>query len=234
MGNWDREPLADIRIPAIEKCLELHQMLLDQLPDDAPERLEIQERMAWISWWHDLPVPYLDQIDQFSPVVQVLILGDRKPDQALEIIETELAQPDLSLSLTTRWESLKAWFDPDFDLDLSLKTFDNQTLQEYVLVTPTDPEVRLQDWLKQIPLPTKYRAGRTYSRLTYRIEDFEAIDSILLPPAKVLEQFQLVSLLDLGGSYPRTFPVLDQLIEEVLIEDLNLPHPPAHPTLLAP
>lgn len=234
MGNWEREPLIDIRIPAIEKCLGLYQTLLDRLPPDAPERLDIQERMAWISWWHDLPVPYLDEVDQFSPVVQVLILGDRQPEKALAIIETELAKPDLSLGLKTRWESLKAWFDPEFDLDLSLKTLDNQTLQEYVLVTPTDPDVRLQDWLKQIPLPTKYRAGRTFSRLTYRIEDFEAIDSILLPPAKVLEQFQLVSLLDLGGGYPRTFPVLDHLIEQVLIEDLNLPHPPAHPTLLAP
>ncbi|MGB2925984.1 MAG: O-antigen ligase family protein [Limnothrix sp.] len=229
LSNWDQEPLATVRIPAVQKSLELYERLLEAVAPDAPERVMMQEQMAWISWWHGLPIPYLDQLEQFSPMVQALILGDRQPENALALIDAELQTEPESL----RWKILKAWFDPTFDFELSIRNDKENTTQDLILKSSTSPDLTLQTWLKQLPLPTKNITGRLASRLVYRVEDFEAVDFILLPRSQYSEPYQLFSALGINAAYPRTFPPLDQFIQQILIEDLELSHPPKHHTEFA-
>ncbi|MBV5261892.1 O-antigen ligase family protein [Synechococcus moorigangaii CMS01] len=221
LGQWDQAPLATVRIEAVEAALALYQDLLDRLEPQDPYVTTLQERMAWLAWWHGLPIPHRDHLSQFSPIVQALILGDRQPEQALAIIDQQIAQnPDDS----TRWLILKSWFQPEFNLNLNLKQAGEAEPQNYLLVSRRDEGITLQEWLRQIPQEIKpLGSERLASRLLYRSEDFEAVDTVLRPEG--LQGFQLLALLELGSGYPRTFPALDQLINEVRTEALGLPHP---------
>ncbi len=221
LGQWEQEPFAAVRMEAVEASLALYQDLLERLDPQDPYVITLQERMAWLAWWHGLPIPHRDHLSQFSPMVQALILGDRQPEQALEIIDQQIAQnPDNN----TRWLILKAWFQPDFNLNLNLKQANSEDSQTYLLTSGRAEGVTLQEWLKQIPeLAKPVGSERLASRLLYRSEDFEAVDTVLRPDD--LQTFRLLSLLGLGSGYPRTFPVLDQLINDVRTEALGLPHP---------
>ncbi len=221
LGQWEQEPFAAVRVEAVEASLALYQDLLERLDPQDPYIITLQERMAWLAWWHGLPIPHRDHLSQFSPMVQALILGDRQPEQAMEIIDQQIAQnPDNN----TRWLILKAWFQPDFNLNLNLKQADAEDSQTYLLTSRRAEGVTLQAWLKQIAeLAKPVGSERLASRLLYRIEDFEAVDTVLRPDD--LQTFRLLSLLGLGSGYPRTFPVLDQLINDVRTEALGLPHP---------
>jgi hypothetical protein len=219
-GIWQTEPLASIRVAAVEQCLAWQQELLEQLAADDPLRLQLREQMAWISWWHGLPIREIDHLTEFSPMVQVLLMGDRQPDRALEIIEAQIAaNPEDD----TRWLLLKAWFDPTFSLTLELPTDGNTPAKEYVITAPSDRNVRLQDWLKQLPLPLKPLGDRIASQLTYRSQDFSEVDMIIQP--QNLQQYRLLSLLQLDQGYPRSLPVLDRLMQRIYTEQLGIPHP---------
>ncbi|BAW96131.1 hypothetical protein NIES970_10540 [[Synechococcus] sp. NIES-970] len=223
-GQWEREPLAAIRIEAVEASLVLYQTLIDRLDPQDPYILTLQERMAWLAWWHGLPIPHQNNLSQFSPMVQALILGDRQPEQALEIIDQQIAtNPDNN----TRWLILKAWFQVDFELNLNVQLANETEPQSYLLSSRRAEGMTLQTWLKQIPqIARPIGSDRLASRLLYRSEDFDAVDTVLRPEG--LETFQLLTLLGLERGYPRTFPTLDQLINEVRTNTLDLPHPTAN------
>ncbi|MEB3225613.1 MAG: O-antigen ligase family protein [Synechococcus sp.] len=225
LAQWDEAPFVAVREKAVAASLVLYQDLIDRLDPQDPYIITLQERMAWLAWWHGLPVPHRDHLAQFSPMVQALILGDRQPEKALEIIDQQISQnPDDN---NTRWLILKAWFQPDFNLNLQLKQADSEATQNYLLSSRRAEGVSLQEWLRQISQEVKpIGSERLVSRLLYRNQDFEAVDTVLRPEG--LQSFQLLSLLGLGSGYPRTFPVVDQLINEVRTESLGLPHPTAN------
>ncbi|ACA98542.1 hypothetical protein SYNPCC7002_A0535 [Picosynechococcus sp. PCC 7002] len=107
---------------------------------------------------------------------------------------------------------------------MNLKQANAEDSQTYLLTSRRAEGVTLQAWLKQIAeLAKPVGSERLASRLLYRSEDFEAVDTVLRPDD--LQTFRLLSLLGLGSGYPRTFPVLDQLINDVRTEALGLPHP---------
>ncbi|AFY36945.1 O-antigen polymerase [[Leptolyngbya] sp. PCC 7376] len=218
LGNWDREPLAQYRVATVEKCIALHEELIARLDPEDDIVLSLKERIARMSWWHDLPIPYLDELEEFPTVVQVLLLGDRQPEKALSIVEAELAAaPEDNL-----WLILRAYFDEKYPLALSYEETPGQITQ-YELVKPTDPDINLQKWLRQIPSPPRPPTDRLASQLVYRSQDFTGVDAILHP--KNLKRFRLVGFLNLDSRFPRSLPALDHLVNEVNRDELGLPHP---------
>ncbi|OKH19777.1 O-antigen ligase family protein [[Limnothrix rosea] IAM M-220] len=218
LGNWNDKQLAGYRIAAVEACLALHKELLARIDPDDPLVISLKERMAWISWWHGLPIPYFDEKDQFSPIIQTLLLSDSEPEAAFELVEANLAaDPGRTI-----WLILQAYFNPEKQLELGFRDRLGQVTQ-YVLETPTESERDLRQWLRQIPMDSRRTTDRTASQLVYRSQNFTGVDAILHPER--LEQFRLVSILSLGGGFPRTLPELDRLVNEVNREELGLPHP---------
>ena len=96
-------------------------------------------------------------------------------------------------------------------------------ITQYELTKPSDPNINLQTWLKQIPAPPRPPTDRLASQLVYRSQDFTGVDAILHPVN--LERFRLVGFLNLNSSFPRTVPELEFLVNEINREELGLPHP---------
>ncbi len=219
LGNWDDEPLASYRGAAVEACLALHEELLESIGSNDPAlALSLKERMAWISWWHGLSIPYFDELEQFSPVVQALLLSDDDPQAAFELVEANIATDPGN----TLWLVLQAYLNPEKSVELSFRDRLGQ-VTPYVLETPTESEIDLRQWLRQIPMDSRRTTDRTASQLVYRSQNFTGVDAIL--HSESLEQFRLVSILGLGGSFARTLPELDRLVNEINREELGLPHP---------
>lgn len=221
LALWDEEPLMAVRLESVERCLDLHQKLIDALDSDDPYRVVLQERMAWIAWWNRLPIPHEDQLDKFSPMVQALLSVEQQPEKALEIVKEQLK---IAAEDKTPWLILQIWLDPSVRLKLPLKSTETGIAKEYMLASAADQGVALQDWLKQVPFtPNPTGTDRFGSRLLYRNQDFEAVDTVFRP--RNLTAYRLLSILGLSGSQPRTFPELDRLIDEVRTQELGLPHP---------
>lgn len=219
-GIWQTEPFATIRLEAVAQCVVWQQTLAAQLAPGDPLGLQLQEQMAWMRWWHGLPLVDDGSMAEFSPLVQVLLWGDRRPEAALRMINEQItANPEDD----TRWLLLKAWFDPTFTLTLTQPPGEHRPTEEYAITAPIATNGRLQDWLKQLPLTLKPLGDRLASQLTYRSQDFSEVDMIIQP--QTLQQYRLVSLLALDRGYPRHFPALDRLMAQIYTEKLGIPHP---------
>ena len=217
LGKWDQEPLRDYRGTVVERCNDFHRTLIERLDPDDPLILSIQEQVARLNWWHGLPVPYLDQLENFSTITQALILSDRQPDRSQELIGQALA----SEAQETKWLILRAYFDEQTPLALNYKDQPDQ-ITTYELRKPTD-STSLQTWLKQIPAPPNPPTDRFASQLIYRSQNFTGVDGILHPV--FLQRFRLSSFMEVDYSFPRTLPPLELLINDINREDLGLPHP---------
>lgn len=232
LAEWEQDPLKEIRLAVAKKCLSLHQQLLDQLPADDELRLSLEERMAWIAWWHGLPIPFVEQRSQFSPLVQVLLLADTDPDRAAAIVQTQLEQaPEAE---KTKWQILRAWFDPNFGFQLTLQAMQDEAEKVYRLTAPPiDQPEPLSQWLKQVVINADAAVSvRVAVNLIYRSQEFQVVDTVLNP--QDMQIYQLTSILGLGGSYPRTLPELDRLINQVQRQELGLLHPAQNRFRIAP
>ncbi|AFZ43499.1 O-antigen polymerase [Halothece sp. PCC 7418] len=216
---WNQPRLAELKDAVIEESLTFYKMLLAKLPSESDLYNSVREREILIRWWHQKPFT-TEVLNELSPVTQALITAEDSPEVALSIIKTELSKTSDQNPLLL----LGAWLDPEEYLETYWKQNTKTDFGDKDQFRATIREQReLRNWISALPEIAPPQKNRTALSIAYRNNDIERQATILQPPE--LKLHPLPKALNLFPSYPRSFPPLEQLINEIRTEKLNLPHP---------
>lgn len=214
---WNQAPLSNVKDAVAQKNLKLLSELLAKISSNDSNYNQIYEQSIFLQWWYEKPVVNVEK-DRLSSIVKALLLVEESPESALEIINTHLKDSPNSNSLLL----LRAWIDPPkYLLDYFRANPDftekyRQLIQESIIQNR-----KIRNWLSSLVTQPKYQKNAI--ALTYRNYQGRAVADIPLPPE--IDNNLIINQLGLLPPFPRTFPVLDQLINQVKTEELNLPHP---------
>ncbi|MGA1409057.1 MAG: O-antigen ligase family protein [Prochlorotrichaceae cyanobacterium] len=213
----DTDPrLADIKTEVLEQSLALLQSFLASIPAETPGYSFLQEQVTIVRWWHDdLSPQELAAIPEqpFRPLIKALMLIETQPEQAIDILNTDLEANPQSLQQL----SLRAWIDPDRYFEAFASALNNSR-QSSAWQENFQTHRDLRDWLGSITVQEEY-SQRLALWLTYRNMNSINASKILIPPGIILSR--IAQDLRVYPELPRYFPQLDRLIYNYRTERLT-------------
>ncbi|MGD1853121.1 MAG: O-antigen ligase family protein [Leptolyngbyaceae cyanobacterium] len=218
--SWYQQ-LAVIRQAVFSRTLNHYETVLAALSPDHPLADSLRTHIAAVRWWSD--IASTDPPD--SPerlLLRAMLAIENSPEEAAELLDKCLIESEGDAEFQ-RCALVRAWLQPDEFLTDYLQLADIDTAEKEALRSHIVTQRNFRNWLQSTTLPVANNQ-RVALALLYRNTYASRISSVLVPAD--LRQFALpVSLNLFSLSWPREFPVLDELVDALRTETLNLPHP---------
>jgi O-antigen ligase len=215
---WERSPLASLKDAVIEKTLSFSENLLGGLTSDTPEYNQIYEMIVIWRWWHQKPIENLE-INRLQPISQALLLVEKSPQEALEILNKNLNfnPGDRALLLLRAWLNPQKYLNDYLENSTEMNEAEIKQIEKHILT-----HRNLKDWLSS--LKQKSQAGyRNALTLAYRNFKAAEVAFVLVPQEGEINL--LLPMLGLFPAYPQVLPPLDQLLDRIRTEQLKLTYP---------
>ncbi|MGL5874892.1 MAG: O-antigen ligase family protein, partial [Xenococcaceae cyanobacterium] len=225
---WSQPALADIRNAVVRETINLWEKLLEELPKTDNSYNAAYENLAILKWWNKLPQQDLE-LKRLRSIAQALILAEKSPQQALSILNTALKKEPKNFSLLL----FRAWLQPEKYLQAYLnnnKNSDRELIKQSILKT-RDP-ASLASWLTSIDAQLS-ESDRVMDVFVYR-NTFVSLGNSILTPKNIYPNYLVAQLGLFPTWFPRSFPILEKLVDRAKAENLNLIHPTQNKFQLIP
>lgn len=221
---YDQEDLRELRDPVRDEAFRLWEQLESQLQENDPNKSLIPSFTVPLRWWDNLPQKDVD-FTKLSPINQVLWLSDRDPKRAFELVQDlQKKNPDES-----SFNILRAWLDPTQSLaaKISVKREGDSERKIYLLRGPHRlTQGNFQRLAAKLPQDDYlFDAERKALFYTYRNTGITFGNQNILWPQEI-KLYEVIQWLNLfGSSYPRSWPALENFLEDVREKELGIIHP---------
>jgi O-antigen ligase len=222
---WLEPSLANIRNAVVNESVSLWEKLLEQIPQTDVNYNSAYENLAILKWWNKLPQKDLD-LKRLRPIAQVLIVAQKSPQQALDILDRELKKSPKHLSLLL----FRAWLQPEKYLPAYLEN--NKNSDRELIKQSIEKKSDLRNWLISIDAQLS-ESDRVMDIFVYR-NVFVSLGNSILTPNNIHPNYLVAQLGLFPSWFPRSFPTLEQLVDRAKVENLNLLHPTRNKFKLAP
>ncbi len=225
---WSQPAYADIRNAVVPETINLWEKLLKELPKTDTNYNSAYENLVLLKWWNKLPQQNLE-LKRLRSIAQALILAEKSPQQALSILNTALEKEPKNLSLLL----LRAWLQPEKYLQAYLnnnKNSDRELIKQSIVKTRDLPS--LTSWLISIDAQLS-ESDRVMDVFVYR-NTFVSLGNSILTSKNIYPNYLVAQLGLFPTWFPRSFPILEKLVDRAKAENLNLIHPTQNKFQLIP
>ncbi|VEP16280.1 Lipid A core-O-antigen ligase-like enyme [Hyella patelloides LEGE 07179] len=217
---WNELPLSEVKNEVLQKSLNLFSKLSQQLSSDNYHYNSVYEKQILLKWLDGQSINKVEH-ERLRPIIKALLLAEKNPDEALNILASNIETVENPDSLLL----LQAWLQPEpylYNYFKSSTGVNIEKVQREYLENITKQNVALKTWISSIQLKLT-TATRNALRLAYRNEEITKASLLFFPSE--LRDYLIIRKLNLFDDYYREFIELEYLLNKVQTKELSLPHP---------